>query len=261
MAADCGCAAPPRACAALANMLGLPGGEVCPRTAAGQQLQEPAVGEKSGKSAKENEPFESRQPAVMPHGADFAGFCKPGHWMSDVWPGLKATRGDFLGELQTEVVDENQRPLPLVAVPYEVKTRRPAALAKGQPKSLESLIWISLRQDARWANFKLLPAGGGPAAIERSMPLTPMPSYRYFFVVLSQAAGRYDYLDKRVASIDATPSQPDGEPGPRFYEVVSISAARPEPARKRLVLDEHRLFALGRLRSGAMRRRSATGAD
>ena len=33
------------------------------------------------------------------------------------------------------------------------------------------------------------------------MNLSPMPSYRYYFVVLSRTAGRYEYLEKRVASI------------------------------------------------------------
>ena len=50
-------------------------------------------------------------------------------------------------------------------------------------------------------NFKLAAGGGGPAVMRTSMALQRMPSYRYYFVVLSKAAGRYEYLDKKLTSI------------------------------------------------------------
>ena len=83
------------------------------------------------------------------------------------------------------------------------------------------------------------------------MVLLPMPSYRYYFIVLSKAAGRYEYLDKKLASIHLHRSTPDGDAGPKFYEVVSMPASRrPSLPTNALVLDEHRLSALGRLRPG-----------
>ena len=137
---------------------------------------------------------------------------------------MKANRGDFQGELHTEIVDSKGSKVPLVAVPYEMTSQRPAVLAKEQPKSLESCTWIPPRQDAHAVDFKLAASGGGPAAIQRSMSLTRMPSYRYYFVVLSKAASRYEYLDKRLDSIRL--HTPGGDGGPRYYDVVSMPASR-----------------------------------
>ena len=75
-------------------------------------------------------------------------------------------------------------------------------------------------------NFKLALGGGGPAAVERSMLLERMPSYLYYFVVLSKAAGRYEYLDKKLASIHLRPSNPEADAVPKYYEVVSMPASR-----------------------------------
>ena len=189
------------ACLGLAMMLCLPGCGGCRKTPEAEEQEKQQAEEKAKKKEKEKEPFEAGKPAVMPAGGSIAGSCKPGHWISQVWPDVKANRGDFQGELQTEIADCGGRKVPLVGVPYEMTNERPAALAKEQPKSLESFIWIPPRQDARSVNFKLAAGGGGPAVIERFMILDRMPSYRYYFVVLSQAAGRYEYLDKKLASI------------------------------------------------------------
>ena len=127
----------------LAMMLCLPGCGGCRKTPDAEEQEKQAAAEKAKKKEKEKEPFEARQPVVMPAGKEFAGSCKPGHWVSQVWPDVKANRGDFQGELQTEVVGSpNDHRVPLVAVPYEMTSQRPAALAKEQPKSLESLTWI-----------------------------------------------------------------------------------------------------------------------
>ena len=90
-------------------MLCLPGCGGCRKTPEDDGQEKQQAEEKAGKKKeKEKEPFEARQPAVMPSGKDFAGACKPGHWISQVWPDVKANRGDFQGELQTEIVDPQQ---------------------------------------------------------------------------------------------------------------------------------------------------------
>jgi len=186
----------------------------------------PQPEENAKKREKEKEPFEAQKPAVMPSPKDFSGLCKPGHWVSLVLPDVKANRGDFQGELQAQIVDRSDHKMPLLAVPFEMAMQRPAALAKEQPKSLESSIWIPPRQEARSVNLKLATGRGGLAVIERSMLLQSMPSYCYYFVVLSQAASRYEYLDKKLASIHLHRSKADVDTGPKYYEVVSVSASR-----------------------------------
>ena len=203
----------------------LPGCGGCRKTPDAEEQEKQQAEEKSKK--KEKEPFEAGQPTVVPAGGSFGGACKPGHWISQVWPDVKANRGDFQGELQTEIVTGSNRKVPLVAVSYEMSNERPVVLAKEQGKSLESFALIPLRQDARSVNFKLAGAGGGPAAIERFMVLDRMPSFRYFFVVLSGATGRYEYLTKKVASIHLSRSNPEADDGPEYYKVVTMSAGAP----------------------------------
>ena len=212
---------------ALIAMLCLPGCGGCRKTPEDQEQEKQQAEEKAKKKKeKEKEPFEARQPVAMPAGGNLAGSCKPGHWISQVLPDVKANRGDFQGELHTEIVGPDHRRVPLVGVRYEMTTERPAPLAKEQPKSLESFTWIPPRQDANWVDFKLAGGGGGPAVIERSMMLSRMPSYRYYFVVLSHTASRYEYLDRRLASIRLQRSNPDGDAGTKYYEVVWMPVPR-----------------------------------
>ena len=171
----------------LAMMLCLSGCGGCRKTPEEADQEKQQAEEKAKKQKeKEKDAFEARQPVVIPSNKeDFSGRCKPGHWVSQVWPEVKANRGDFQGELRTEIVDRNLAKVQLVAVPYEMTTERPAALAKEQPKSLEAFNWIPPKPEAYSVNFKVAAAGGGPAVLEKSMGLLPMRSYQYYFVVLS----------------------------------------------------------------------------
>jgi len=210
----------------LAMMLCLPGCGGCRKTTdADEQEKQQAEEKAKKKKEKEKPPFEAQKPVAMPSGKDFAGTCKPGHWISLVWPDVQANRGDFQGDLHTEVCDIRDQRAPLVAVPYEMANQRPAALAKEQPKSLESTTWIPPQQDAVTVNLKLDAGGGGMTAIQGTMFLHRMHSFQYFFIVLSKAPSRFDYL-KTITSIHSRPSKADADAGPKFYEVVSMSGTR-----------------------------------
>ena len=143
----------------LAMMLCLSGCGGCRKTPEEAEQEKQQAEEKAKKQKeKEKDPFEARQPIVIPSNKeDFSGRCKPGHWVSQVWPEVKANRGDFQGELRTEIVDRNLAKVQLVAVPYEMTTERPAALAKEQPKSLEAFNWIPPKPDGLLGEFQ----GGG----------------------------------------------------------------------------------------------------
>ncbi len=221
----------------LAMMLCLSGCGGCRKTPEEAEQEKQQAEEKDKKQKeKEKDPFEARQPVVIPSNKeDFSGRCKPGHWVSQVWPEVKANRGDFQGELRTEIVDRNLAKVQLVAVPYEMTTERPAALAKEQPKSLEAFNWIPPKPAAYSVNFKLA-AGGGPAVLEKSMGLLPMRSYQYYFVVLSRPASRYEYLEKKLPSIHRHRPNPEADDGPKYYEVVSM------PASRRPSLPSHALY-------------------
>ena len=110
----------------LAMMLCLPGCGGCRKTPEAEEQEKQQADEKAKKKEKEKEPFEAHQPAVMPSRKDPGGSCKPGHWISQVWPDVKANRGDFQGELHTEIVDFSDHKVPLVAVPYEIPASGPS---------------------------------------------------------------------------------------------------------------------------------------
>ena len=79
--------------------------------------------------------------------------------------------------------------------------------------------------------------------MENSIPLYHrMPSYCYYFVVLSPAAGRYEYLDKKLESIHLRCSTPEADLGSKFYEVVSISAGAPGTPGQRPNLPTNALY-------------------
>ena len=222
----------------------LPGCRGCSKTPEQVEKDKQKLVEDEEKKKKEEEipPFEAdRAQALPPVGlfADKEATCKPGHWIAQTWQNLKSNKGDFQGELRTDVVDrgEDGAPsrVPLFGVPYKLTDVRPAALAKGQQKSLDSYLWappcrIASRaaddKPTRSADLKLATAGG-IAQIGRQLPLKPMPSYRYFFVVLSKGS-RFGYLNLRLDSIALHDLQATG-PGPKYYEVVTMpSNHRPD---------------------------------
>lgn len=211
----------------------LPGCGGCGKTpdaeemAKAAQAKQDAEKAKKLKEKKEGEPFEAKQPTAQPTSSVWAGAVKPGHQFSYVLPDVKANRGDFQGELVTDVVDRQNRPVPIVATPYEMTTLRTAVLAKEQPKSLEAVGWIPANTEAGFANCTLAAGRGGSAVIQRSMALHRMPSYQYFFIVLAKATGRYDYLEKKLDSIRMKRSNQD-DTTPGHYQVVQMpSRGRP----------------------------------
>jgi hypothetical protein len=113
-------------------------------------------------------------------------------------------------------------------------------LAKKQQKTLESFAWIPPQHESngvigQGVNFRLTSAGGGATAIEQQLPIRGMPSYEYFFVVLSKGS-RFDYLSKRLDSIRLHRARPESGSEPKFYEVVTI------PSNKRPALPSNSLY-------------------
>jgi hypothetical protein len=189
---------------------------------------DPKAGEKLKK--KEKDPFEARQPVVIPTASELHGMCKPGHWFAQSWPDVQANRGDFQGDLLTQVIDGKRNKVQLGATPFEMTTQRPAVLAKEQAKSLEAFNYVPPPDDksanAAWVDFRLAGGSGSPTAHEGSMTLTRLRSFQYFFVVVSRVTDRYQYLEKNLASFHLRRTGIDEDEGPKLYEVVSIPASR-----------------------------------
>ncbi len=199
----------------------------CRKTPDAEEAEKQQAEEKAKKKEKEKAPFESKPVAVMPSGRA-AGLCKPGHWIGLVWPEVKANRGDFQGELQTEIVDPaDQQKASLVRGALRDDQR--AARRPGQGTA-EIVGIVHLDSAAAESPFgELQPgsrrrrAGGDRDGACHRLRCRPIST---IFIVLSQKAGRYDYLDKRLDSIHLHPSPINADPEPKYYEVVSMPATR-----------------------------------
>ncbi len=231
----------------LAVLVSMPGCGGCNKTPEQIEkeklLAEEKEKEKEKKKKEEEKPFEAGAPKALPTSSLYSGTCKQGHWVSQSWPDVKSNLGDFQGEVQTEIVEGVNRRVPLNDVPYVLTSQRPAALAKKQQKTLESFTWIPPRRNSqggdgeaslRSVNLRLATAGGA-TAFEGSLTLKPMPSYQYFFVVLSKGS-RFDYLNKRLDSIRLHRPRAESGSEAKFYEVVTV------PPNKRPGLPSNSLY-------------------
>ena len=96
----------------LAVLVSMPGCGGCNKTPEQiekeKQLAEEKEKEKEKKKKEEEKPFESGTPQALPANLlniSTLGMCKPGHWICQSWPDVKANLGDFQGELHSDVVD------------------------------------------------------------------------------------------------------------------------------------------------------------
>jgi hypothetical protein len=151
---------------------------------------------------KKRDPLEAGISALEPGGR--IGSCKPGHWATGFLAKAQANREDFQGELDLQVVTgRDQHLAPLYQSAYEMTSARKVALAKDHPKTLESFFWAPTAMK----DCKLETRLAGTSGAELRPPgisLQAMPSYQYFFVVLSAKPARYEFLEKRMDSIRAS---------------------------------------------------------
>jgi len=104
---------------------------------------------------------------------------------------VKANKFDFLGEMDLELVG-CQNP-PAAALGHAVRVDRLAAVAlpKGQPKMLDSVLFVpqNARQGPRDVQDQRARRRGRHPGVD--MALTRMPSYQYHFVVLARIPEQY----------------------------------------------------------------------
>ena len=83
------------------------------------------------------EDFESGELTVLPTDGALAAYgVKPGPWYS-ARQQLKSNKDDFDGDLQGETTDPGRAPYLLANSPFQLRSRRPASLPKGQTKTFE----------------------------------------------------------------------------------------------------------------------------
>ena len=116
--------------------------------------------------------------------------AKPGHW-STATIGMISRREDFRGDLAVG-------PMRLADVPYQLQTRRPVLLPKGQRKELEiTFLTPPGVQPAAGPplDTRLLTGGTSRAVLEEANRIQPLlAAHQFYWLVLSDDAARYKFL-------------------------------------------------------------------
>ncbi len=120
---------------------------------------------------------------------------KPGHWGSAILE-MRANNFDFSGELDSWLMNSHGDSLGLQGLPYQLASRRPAILPKGQKKYFEAAFFVPPLEEARSPRLftKLTTRGGGEVLSAPANPLIAMPAYQYYFVVLAREHEKYTIL-------------------------------------------------------------------
>ncbi len=158
---------------------------------------------------------------------------KPGHWLAATQQ-LRANNFDFVGHLETAVVDDKQQPIFLKNTRFRLAGTRPVALAKGQKKHVESTFFVPhTRETTRVSS--VLRGRHGQIEVDLSPDLfNPMPPYQYYFLVVCNEPERYAYLNV-LDSIRAPAQDLYPESTIIYYQIV-----RPE-VQQRFPLPSHSL--------------------
>jgi hypothetical protein len=164
--------------------------------------------DKKKEKKKRKEDFEMKvvKPVPSDGGNKVRPFAKPGHWLTTTHE-IKANNFNFSAQLQTGVTDSRGKPLHVESTHYILEASRPAKLAKGQARSFETTYFVPKEaadpEKVVWLNRELRASRGGRLVKPPDpSPITPMPSYQYYFVVLSSTPTRYGFL-QRLTSINA----------------------------------------------------------
>ncbi len=151
---------------------------------------------------------------------------KPGHWATGTEQ-MRAIYEDFVGSQKTSTVDNRGETFPVAGTPVVLESTRPVALAKGQPKEIETTFLAPQVRRAMQVRNDLVERGFG-RSLRSQAPVTRMPSYQYYFVVLAKEPSRYTLL-KTLDSVTVPwdgDSESDDSEDPLHYRVVSLPVER-----------------------------------
>jgi hypothetical protein len=145
---------------------------------------------KEEEEKKKKQEFDIANPVVLPSEPKSpAQYVKPGHWATATQR-IRANYRDFVGESRTAVVDKQGIPYPVNQTPFDLRTLRPVALSKGQPKNIENTFFVPQTNERVDYASEIVERGLGFTIPIPRLQLTRMPSFQYHFVILAKAIRR-----------------------------------------------------------------------
>lgn len=149
------------------------------------------------------EEFDFEKLSAIPDLEAPANQAKPGHWVSGHRK-ITANDYDFQGRLENRVIDSVGRPIPTEMTDHYLTTKRPVSLPKGQTKDVEVMYYIPRRLQGEnrivTLEQELFDRTGGRVDVPNGA-VNLMPAYRYFFVVLSQSPGSFNFVKTLPAMV------------------------------------------------------------
>lgn len=156
--------------------------------------------EKKEKEEKQKKEVEILFPVVQPAEPEAPlSYAKPGHWATATQT-MRANIKDFVGDSQTVITNSRRVPYTVRNTPFVLRGSRPILLTKGQPKSTENTIFIPQTNEAMRLSVALEERGLGRSIPALETPISAMPSYQYYMVVLAKQPVRYSFL-KTIDSV------------------------------------------------------------
>ncbi|HHK42446.1 MAG TPA: hypothetical protein ENJ50_08515, partial [Planctomycetaceae bacterium] len=192
---------------------------------------------KKAKKAKKKvvqRPYSFRPLAVYPSDTRTEGLkaVKPGHVAEFRW-GARSNLRDVRGDLQLSVVDRRSgTPLVVPGTHFQVTYNRTVVLPKGQDKQFRLVYPLPVPPQGEKAKFallhRLIPRQSRATLNLTQDPVTPIPGYQYFLVVLAAEPDRYSFV-RQLYALQQPPFDLAMEDPPVFYQLVSSEQDRPLP--------------------------------
>jgi hypothetical protein len=180
---------------------------------------------------KKKEQYDISFPIVQPSEPETAiQAVKPGHWVTASQK-MRANFDNFVGDSRISIVNNQNQPYPIASTPFVVRSSRPVLLMKGRQKATETTIFVPTTDQAINLTTELEERGLGFSIAQPRTPLSRMPSYQYYFVVLAKEPSRYSFiktLDSVKVPFDGESDADDTE-DPLHYRVVQLDAGKTTP--------------------------------
>jgi hypothetical protein len=119
-------------------------------------------------------------------------YAKPGHWATATQT-MRANYKDFVGDSHT-VITSKGAAFPVFNTPFVLRGSRPVVLPKGQPKGTDNTVFFPQSDQVLRLRIQVEERGLGVPLPPLETPVTSMPSYQYYMVVLAKESSRYTFL-------------------------------------------------------------------
>ncbi|MEM6331222.1 MAG: hypothetical protein AAF790_13365, partial [Planctomycetota bacterium] len=165
-----------------------------------REIEEALERRKQLERNKKPPPLVAGEPTPQPNNGDSpVRLVKPGHWMGAT-QSMVANDDNWVGEATVQVVDRSNQPIPMQNAGFAVRSGRDVALAKKQPKQVQTVFYTPAGVAKLSTRSTLRERGASLAAPPSTQPIESLKAHQHFLVVLAAEPRRYDFL-RSISSV------------------------------------------------------------